>query len=118
MKSLPQFASHRRIEPFMTRIALSWRKIATVAAGILTLTLAFHVVFGENGLFLYAQKRHEARDYGKEIQQLQIENDRIQAHINDLQNDPAAIEQQAREELHYTRPGEVIVTVPGAPAKN
>jgi cell division protein FtsB len=29
-----------------------------------------------------------------------------------LQEDPDAIEHQAREELHYTRPGEVIVTLP------
>lgn len=115
MKSSSQFAS--RIEPLMTRVALSWRKLATGVAAVLALTLAFHVVFGQNGLFLYAQKRHEARDYGKEIQQLQLENDHIQQHINDLQNDPAAIEQQAREELHYTRPGEVIVTVPDVPAK-
>jgi cell division protein FtsB len=31
-----------------------------------------------------------------------------------LQNDPGAIEHQAREELHYTRAGEVIYTLPAA----
>jgi cell division protein FtsB len=29
-----------------------------------------------------------------------------------LKSDPNAIEHQAREELHYTRPGEVIYTLP------
>ncbi|HXB62049.1 MAG TPA: septum formation initiator family protein [Acidobacteriaceae bacterium] len=121
MKTSRQFASRNRIEPFVMRAAekftLSWRKLATGAAAVLTLMLAFHVVFGENGLFLYEQKRHEARDYAAQIQQLQQENDQLQAHINDLQNDPNAIEQQAREQLHYTRPGEVIVTTPDAPAQ-
>jgi cell division protein FtsB len=36
--------------------------------------------------------------------------------VERLQNDPGAIEHQAREELHYTRPGEVIVTLPDQPA--
>jgi cell division protein FtsB len=121
MKSIHQSAICSRIEPFVMRhaekIALSWRKAATGVAAVLALSLAFHVFFGQDGIFLYAQKRHEARDYGKEIQQLQQENDRLQAHINDLQNDPNAIEQQAREQLHYTRPGEVIVTMPEAPAQ-
>jgi len=116
MKSNYQFAGRSRMEPFVMRsvekLTRSWRKIATGAAGVLALTLAFHVFFGENGIFLYEQKRHEARDYGAQIQELQQENDRLQAHVNDLQNDPSAIEQQAREQLHYTRPGEVIVTLP------
>jgi cell division protein FtsB len=33
-----------------------------------------------------------------------------------MQNDPNAIEHQAREELHYTRPGEVIYTLPASAA--
>jgi cell division protein FtsB len=121
MKTSRQFASRSRIEPFAMRAAekfsLSWRKAATGVAAVLALALAFHVFFGQDGIFLYAQKRHEARDYGAQIQQLQQENDKLQAHINDLQNDPSAIEQQAREQLHYTRPGEIIVTVPDAPEK-
>jgi cell division protein FtsB len=121
MQSNRQFVSRSRIEPFVMRVTekltRSWRKIATGAAAVLALMLAFHVFFGENGIFLYAQKRHEARDYGAQIQELQNENDHLQAHINELQNDPGAIERQAREELHYTRPGEVIVTLPPAPEK-
>jgi cell division protein FtsB len=121
MKSNRQFVSRSRIEPLVQstveKIVRSWRKIATGAAGVLALMLAIHVFFGENGIFLYEQKRHEARDYGAQIKDLQMENDRLQAHVNELQNDPGAIERQAREELHYTRPGEVIVTLPDAPAK-
>ena len=121
MKSNRQFVSRSRMEPIaqnvMEKLVRSWRKIATGAAGVLALMLAFHVFFGENGIFLYEQKRHEARDYGQQIKELQQENDRLQSHVNELQNDPSAIEQQARQELHYTRPGEVIVTLPDTPVQ-
>jgi len=38
----------------------------------------------------------------------------LKGHVDRLQSDPNAIEHQAREELHYTRPGEVIVYMPPA----
>jgi cell division protein FtsB len=48
------------------------------------------------------------------MRQLQTENERLNEHIAHLRNDPDAIEHAAREELHYTRSGEVIYTLPGA----
>ena len=33
--------------------------------------------------------------------------------MNRLESDPNAIEYQAREELYYTHPGEVIYALPG-----
>jgi cell division protein FtsB len=38
----------------------------------------------------------------------------LKGHVDRLQSDPNAIEHQAREELHYTRPGEVIYTLPAS----
>jgi len=46
------------------------------------------------------------------MQQLQTENQQLREHVDRLQNDPSAIEHEAREELHYTRAGEVIYTLP------
>ena len=46
------------------------------------------------------------------MQELQRENDLLTGHVNRLQSDPNAIEHQAREELGYTRPGEVIYDLP------
>jgi cell division protein FtsB len=51
------------------------------------------------------------------LRSLERENERLKGHVNRLESDPDAIEQQAREELHYTRPGEVIYTLPSAPAR-
>ncbi len=88
------------------------RKAATVAAGALAVSMGYHVVFGQNGLTAYEHKRHDADALQKQMHDLQIENDRLRDHVTRLQNDPSAIEHQAREELHYTRAGEVIYTLP------
>ncbi|MEO6922535.1 MAG: septum formation initiator family protein, partial [Bryocella sp.] len=71
--------------------------------------------FGHNGITMFLHKRQEERSLQKQMQQLQTENDRLRGHVERLQNDPGAIEHQAREELHYTRAGEVIVTMPTTP---
>lgn len=87
-------------------------KLATGAAGILALMVGYHVVFGQNGLTAYQAKRRDARDLQVQVQELKRDNDRLKAHVDRLTNDPDAIEHEAREELHYTRPGEVIYTMP------
>lgn len=93
------------------------RRIATVAATALTIGLGYHVVFGRNGLFVYQQKRMDSQTLDGELHTLQQENGRLQVHVDRLQSDPDAIEHEAREELHYTRPGEVIYTLPAQPSK-
>ena len=88
------------------------RRAATAGTGLLVLVMAYGVVFGHNGLIAYAQKRSEARQLQQQVVELQKENDRLSEHAKRLENDPSAIEHEAREELHYTRTGEVIVTLP------
>jgi len=95
----------------------SWkRRAATISFGALALVMAYGVVFGHNGLTAFAHKREEAKALQEQMQVLQKENDRLRGHAERLQNDPGAIEHEAREELHYTRAGEVIVTLPAAQA--
>ncbi len=96
---------------------IGWRKVATVTAAGLTVSMAYHVVFGQNGLTVYQQKRRDSRELTAQSRSLSRENELLKGHITRLQSDPDAIEHQAREELHYTRPGEVIYTLPAAPAK-
>lgn len=88
------------------------RRAATVMAGLLALIMAYGVMFGHNGLTVYANKRNESRMLLLQSQQLERENNRLQGHVDRLQSDPGSIEHQAREELHYTRAGEVIYTLP------
>jgi cell division protein FtsB len=106
-----------RIRQMLTGVYSTRRKIATAAAGLLSLAVAYHVVFGQNGLIAYEQKREDSHTLEGELRNLQRENDQLKGHVDRLQGDPDAIELQAREELHYTRPGEIIYTLPETPAK-
>jgi cell division protein FtsB len=94
------------------RSRLGWRKVATGAAALLAISMGYHVIFGQNGLTVYQQKRQDAQSLDNQLHSLQRENDLLKGHVDRLQSDPNAIEHQAREELHYTRPGEVIVYMP------
>ncbi len=93
-----------------------WRRIGTVIGAALAASLAYHVVFGQNGLTTFEHKRQETRELANEQHRLVRENDFYSGHVARLQTDPDAIEHQAREELHYTRPGEVIYTIPASPS--
>jgi cell division protein FtsB len=77
--------------------------------------MGYGVIFGHNGLTAFAHKREEARSLQQQMQQLQRENERLQGHVERLNSDPGAIEHEAREDMHYTRSGEVIVTLPALP---
>jgi len=93
-------------------VFLERRKAATAGAALLALGVGYHVIFGANGLTVYEQKRHETQRLSQEMLQLQHENDLLTGHVARLQSDPNAIEQQAREQLRYARPGEVIYALP------
>lgn len=93
-------------------VSIGRRKAATFAAAALAVGVGYHVVFGANGLTVYEQKRQETHLLSQQMQVLQLENDRLKGHVDRLQSDPNAIEHQAREQLHYTRAGEVIYALP------
>lgn len=99
-----------------SRTSVLRRRLATIAAGTLALVMGYGVIFGHNGLTAFARKREEARSLQQKMEQLQRENERLRGHVERLNNDPGAIEHEAREDMHYTRSGEVIVTLPALPS--
>ncbi len=94
-----------------------WRLAGTVVAVALALVIGWHVVKGNHGLSVWEQKRAEDRQLQKEIDDLQSENARLRDHVERLKTDPSAIETEARKQLHYTRPGEVVYVDPAPPRK-
>ena len=90
------------------------RKIATAAVGILAGMLAFHAIFGANGLIVFEKKRAEHRALLLENESLQKENERLTQQVRALKTDPKTIEKEAREQLRYARPGEVVYTLPAS----
>ena len=89
-----------------------WRPVGTGVAVILALLVTWHVIYGNHGLSVWQQKRAEDRALQREIKDLQQENAQMRQQIERLNSDPDAIEREAREKLHYAKPGEVIVPLP------
>ena len=94
-----------------------WRPAGTLLAVLLALLVTWHVIDGKDGLSAWQKKRTELRQYQQEIDRLQKENAQLRDRIQHLQSDPDSIEHQAREELHYAKPGEVIYTLPAQPTQ-
>ncbi|HZQ21317.1 MAG TPA: septum formation initiator family protein [Terriglobales bacterium] len=105
-----------RTRPLWTWLYISRRRLATAAVVSLTVWLFLHVTFGANGMVVYRQKRAELQSLRQENEQLQKENARFSEQIKALKSDPKMIEKEAREQLHYARPGEVVYVAPALPA--
>ena len=100
------------LEAVSQRLYAWRRKGATVALCLLACWVAYHVIFGDNGMMVYSHKRTEHRALDKEIFELKQENERLTHDVKALKDDPRTIEKEAREQLRYARPGEVIYTLP------
>ncbi len=106
-----------RTRPFWSWFAREWRRLGTAAAVLLAAGLLLHAMFGANGMVVYRQKRSELNLVQSDVDRLQKENDEYVARIKALKSNPAAIEKEAREQLHYTRPGEYVYVAPDPPPK-
>lgn len=90
------------------------RVVGSAALILLALLLGWDVIYGQNGLSAWSAKRTHDRKLTQEIDRLQQENDALGRRIERLRDDPAAIEFQARQSLHYARPNEVIYALPAS----
>jgi len=106
-----------RTRPAWSWLAREWRRLGTAAAIVLIVGLVLHAMFGANGMVIYRQKRTEMQTLQTEVERLQKENSQYADQIKSLKSDPAAIEKEAREQLHYTRRGEVVYVAPDPPQK-
>jgi cell division protein FtsB len=102
------------------RIAGGWfyrmrRVLATLCIGVLAVFLGYKVIFGANGMKIYEAKRAEAVLLQQQIDQQKLINERLQHQVDNLQReDPSAIEKEAREQLGYVKPGEIVLVEPQA----
>ncbi len=97
------------------RIAGRWlyrmrRLLATVCIALLAFLIGYKVVFGANGMKVWQAKRAEVQSLQSEIDQKQMEQQQLQHEVDALQRgDPSVIEKEAREQLGYVKPGEVVL---------
>lgn len=100
------------MRPFFAGLYALRRKLATFTVALLSGLLFLHVMFGANGMVVYKQKRAEYQSLQKKILLEQKENETYTQQIQSLKTDERAIEKEAREQLHYARPGEYVYVPP------
>jgi cell division protein FtsB len=106
-----------RTRPTWTWLAREWRRLGIALAVLLIGGVVLHAMLGANGIVVYRQKRAEMQALQAEVDRLQKENTLHAERIKQLKSDPSAIEKEAREQLHYTRKGEIVFVAPVPPPK-
>ena len=88
----------------MKRRALAGAALGIAAAGLL--------VLGGAGAVRVWQLKQEVEALDQEVQVLRVEADRLTRTVDRLREDPALVEQIAREDLGMVRPGEKVLKFP------
>ncbi len=104
-----------RLAPYWKLLYTLRRRIATIAVGTAAGLLFVHVVFGANGMVVYQQKHAEVQELRTKTERMRQENDALTQENDELSAaNSKAVEKEAREHLHYARPGEVVYVPPQA----
>src|SRR5689334_11350458 len=86
------------------------RVLATMCLAALTIPVGYKVVFGANGMKVWQSKRAESQHLEQEIERMRLEQEQLQRRVDGLQRgDRSLIEKEAREQLGYVKPGEVVL---------
>jgi len=88
------------------------RRLATWGLFVVAALIAAHVLFGTNGWMAYEKKKTEYRKVTQDVLRMQQDNAQIEAQIKALKTDPKAIEKEAREQLRYAKPGDIVYVMP------
>jgi cell division protein FtsB len=83
-------------------------RVALAFAASVTAGLVLAVVFGSRGLLHLRALTAEQDEVGRRIALLLHENEQLRERIHRLRTDDRTLERLAREQLGFTRPGEVI----------
>lgn len=106
-----------QLRAFGNRVYGMRRKLATWGLFLFAAYVAVHVVFGANGWMVYEKKKAEYRQVTSDVERMKQENDQLAQKIKALQTDKKTIEKEARTQMGYAKPGEIIYVIPAPPPK-
>lgn len=89
------------------------RRLVTWGLSITLGVLLVGALIGENGYLATLATRREFARVQADVALLRLENKDLQDRARRLQTDPSAIEEAAREQLNFIRPGETLVILTG-----
>jgi cell division protein FtsB len=87
------------------------RRLITMGLVVALGALLVNAVVGENGYLATRRARQEYDAARAELARIRIENQTVQQESRRLQRDPAAVEEQARRDLGFARPGETLIVL-------
>jgi cell division protein FtsB len=76
-----------------------------------TVVLLVDALVGERGLVATTRARQEAAELKAAVDALRAENAQLAETARELEGDPSAVEEAAREKLGLIKPGEVLVII-------
>jgi cell division protein FtsB len=85
------------------------RKILLAAVGFFFLVLLISSLFGKKGLIEIYKARRNYDVLLQEVTRLEAEKARLEEEIEDLKNNPQAVEREAREKLWLIKPDEKVI---------
>ena len=91
------------------------RQGALAAFGAIFIVGTLAALFAERGYFDVRRARAQLAAQTAEVERHQARVTALKREVEQLQNDPKAIERIAREDLGYTAEGELVLVLPGDP---
>lgn len=96
-----------------TKSPSSWLHVLRLVVVVLPVAwVVQQAVFGSSGWLALRQKQQQYTQQRAQIRALQVENRQLNDNVRALRSNPEAIEGIARQQLHLTRPGEIVYTYP------
>ncbi len=110
--SPPTPLRRRKVAPAVPSLLAPWRtRLLNYALGFVTIVLVVDALVGDKGLLDTMRARRQYAQISADLARKRNENARLREEIRRLNDDPAAIESLAREELGLMRDGEVLFIV-------
>lgn len=78
---------------------------------LITLILALAFLFGDSGILELIKVRKQIAELRETVKQLETEKQKLTAEIEELKNNPLALEKKAREDLWLMKKNEKVVVI-------
>ncbi len=88
---------------------------ALAVATLVVCGIVYGALRDEEGVMHVFRERSRLQELSQSVNALREENDRLRAEIKALREDPRAVERLAREDLGFSRAGEIVFILEGEP---
>ena len=88
---------------------------ALAVATLVVCGIVYGALRDEEGVMHVFRERSRLQELSQSVNALRAENDQLRAEIKALREDPRAVERLAREDLGFSRAGEIVFILEGEP---